>query len=125
MANKEYIEYVEKHGYHFTDSLAEYASKMMQNANGQQHSWTTGQVKKAMDSLGYTIPSNITPGDVAYLANMYYADFFPEPLKDETSCLKAAYKIANDPDGYDGMIFCRWVADMIGKSAKINWEKFI
>lgn len=27
--------------------------------------------------------------------------------------------------GYDGMIFCRWVADMIGKSAKINWEKFI
>ena len=125
MADEGYLEYVEKHGYHFTDSLAEYASKMMQNANGQQHSWTTGQVKKSMDSLGFTIPSNITPGDVAYLANMYYADFFPEPLKDETSCLKAAYKIANDPDGYDGMIFCRWVADMIGKSAKINWGKFI
>lgn len=32
---------------------------------------------------------------------------------------------ANDPDGYEGMIFCRWTADAIGKAISINWEKFI
>lgn len=124
-SQEEYSEYVEKHGYHFTDALAEYASKMMQNANGQQHSWTASQVKKAMEGLGLTIPGHVTTGDAAYLANMYYADLFPDSLKDEASCLRAAHKVANDPDGYEGMIFCRWVADVIGKSTKIDWKKFI
>ena len=98
---------------------------MMENANGQSHSWTTSQVKKSMESLGLTIPSHVTHGDAAYLANMYYADLYPDPLKDEASCLRAAYKVANDPDGYEGMIFCRWTADVIGKTISINWEKFV
>lgn len=97
----------------------------MENANGQQHTWTTSQVKKSMESLGLTIPSHVTHGDAAYLANMYYADLYPDPLKDEASCLRAAYKVANDPDGYDGMIFCRWTADAIGKAIKLDWEKFV
>ena len=53
------------------------------------------------------------------------ADLYPDPLKDEASCLRAAYKVANDPDGYEGMIFCRWTADAIGKAISINWKKFI
>ena len=98
---------------------------MMVNANDQQHSWTASQVKKSMESLGLSIPGKVTNGDVTYLANMYYADLYPDPLKDEASCLRAAYKVANDPDGYEGMIFCRWTADAIGKAISINWEKFI
>lgn len=125
MSAKGYSEYVNKHGYHFTNELAEHVSAMMENADGQHHSWTVSQVKKSMESLGLNIPSHVTPGDVAYLANMYYADLYPDPLKDEVSCLKAAYKIANDPDGYEGMIFCRWTADAIGKAIKIDWEKFV
>lgn len=82
-------------------------------------------IKKSMESLGLTIPKHVTHGDAAYLANMYYADLYPDPLKDEASCLRAAYKIANDPDGYDGMIFCRWTADAIGKAIKLDWEKFV
>lgn len=115
--------FVKKHGYHFTDALAEHVSKMMENANGQQHTWTTSQVKKSMESLGLTIPSHVTHGDAAYLANMYYADLYPDPLKDEASCLRAAYKVANDPDGYEGMIFCRWTADAIGKSNQVGLGK--
>lgn len=63
MSAKGYSEYVKKHGYHFTDALAEHVSKMMENAN--------------------------------------------------------------DPDGYEGMIFCRWTADAIGKAIKLDWEKFV
>lgn len=125
LMSDDFDEYVKKHGYHFTEALAEHVSKMMENSNGQQHSWTAAQVKKSMDGLGLTIPSNVTIGDATYLANMYYADLYPDPLKDEASCLRAAYKVANDPDGYEGMIFCRWTADAIGKSIDINWKKFI
>ena len=120
-----YSKYIEKYGYHFTDALAEHVSRMMINASGQSHSWTASQVKKSMESLSLTIPEKVTTGDVTYLANMYYSDFYPDPLKDEASCLRAAYKVANDPDGYEGMTFCRWTADVIGKAIKIDWEKFI
>lgn len=94
----------------------------MVNANGQQHSWTASQVKKSMESLGLSIPGKVTTGDVTYAANMAYADFYSDPLKDEAACLRYAHKVANDPDGYDGMIFCRWTADAIGKVIKLDWE---
>ena len=47
-------------------------------------------------------------------------------LTSEVEAQKAnAHKVANDPDGYDGMIFCRWTADAIGKAIKLDWEKFV
>lgn len=126
--DEEFEEYVEKHGYHFTETLAEHISKKMVNANGATHSWNASQVKGAMESLGlYPLGNNKTEatlGDLTYLANMYYADFYPDVLKDEASCLKAAYKIATDPDGYKGMVFCRWTADAIGLDVQIEWKKF-
>lgn len=129
LMSDEFEEYVKKHGYHFTEALAEHVSKMMVNANGQEHSWTAAQVKKAMESLGLMpfgkTKTEATLGDVTYLANMYYADLYPDPFKDEASCLRAAYKIAVDPDGYKGLVFCRWTADAIGLAINIDWKKFI
>lgn len=123
--DKGYKDYLSKHGKHFTEALAEHASKMMVNSNGQSHSWTSSQVKDAMKNLGLNIPSKSTIGDLTYAANMAYADFFPDPLKDETSCLRYAYRLANDPDGYEGMIFCRWIADIKNKGKEIDWELYI
>ena len=129
LMSDEFDEYVKKHGYHFTEALAEHVSGMMENANGEQHSWTTAQVKKAMEGLGLMpigkTKSEATLGDITYLANMYYADLYPDPFKDEVSCLRAAYRIAVDPDGYKGMVFCRWTADAIGKAIDIDWKKFV
>jgi hypothetical protein len=129
MSAEGYSKYVEKHGYHFTEALAEHVSKMMENANEQEHSWTASQIKKAMEGLNLLLPhttkTEATTGDITYLANMYYADLYPDVLKDETACIKAAYKIAMDPDGYKGQIFCRWTADAIGLAVSIDWKKFI
>ena len=79
----------------------------------------------ASASKAQNIIDKVTTGDVTYAANMAYADFYPDPLKDEAACLRYAHKVANDPDGYDGMIFCRWAADAIGKAIKLDWEKFV
>ena len=129
LMSDEFDEYVKKHGYHFTEALAEHISKMMVNANGQEHSWSAAQVKKAMEDLGLMplgkTKTEATLGDATYLANMYYSDLYSDVLKDEVSCLRAAHKIAIDPDGYKGMIFCRWTADAIGKGLSINWKKFM
>lgn len=125
MSAKGFVDYVKKHGYHFTEELAEHVSKMMVNANGQQHSWTAAQVNKTLGSLGLMLPDKVTLGDATYLANMYYADLYPDPLKDEASCIRAAYKTTHDIDGYEGQTFCRWTSDAIGKAVKIDWEKFV
>lgn len=126
MSDAGFKKYIKKHGYHFTDMLAEHISNKMINDNGQQHTWKALEVKKAMEGLGLNIPyDSVTLGDVTYLANMYYSDFYPDILKSEVECLKAAYKIAVDIDGYNGMAFCRWISDAVGKNIKINWLKFI
>lgn len=113
--------YIEKHGPHFTECLAEYASKQMENANGKEHTWKPSEVKMALSEDGLKIPGHATLGDVTYVANMAYADF---SLKDDL-CMKLAYDTANDPDGYDGMIFNRWLSDILGKGVNINWREFI
>lgn len=54
---------------------------------------------------------------------MAYADFYPE-LLNEHQCIKYAAAVANDKDGYTGIRFCRWVADVVGKKENIDWDKF-
>lgn len=118
--------YTNKHGYHFTERLANIASEMMTNANGKSHMWTPEQIEKTMKLYGLTNKGNCTLGDLTYLANMAYADLYPSVLKDEVSCLRYAIAMANDPDGYDGMPFNRWVSDLkkTNRMNRIQWEKY-
>lgn len=129
MSAKGFSDYVAKNGYHFTDKLADHVTMLLDNANSEEHNWTTEQVKTSLRALGFNglgkNRNKLTYGDIAYMANLYYSDLYPEVIKEETSCLKGAYKMANDPDGYDGIVFCRWTSDAIGKAISIDWEKFI
>lgn len=124
--SEDFHAYIKEYGPHFTEALAEYASKAMENANGSKHSWSAQQVKKVINDLGYAKDlEHVSLGDLTYTANMAYADFFSDPIKDEAGCIMYAHKVANDPDGYKGMIFWRWVSDMIGKEKRLNWKYFI
>lgn len=79
------------------------------------------QIRQATNEMA--IPKGTTIGDFLYLANMAYADFYPAVVKTEEDCIKYALAVANDPDGYEGMPFCRWTADLIGTGRQIDWEK--
>lgn len=72
-----------------------------------------------------TTKNNETCGDMAYTANMAYADFYPAVLDTVDKCVTYAKLVASDPDGYKGMEFMRWTNDAIGKSLTLNWEDFI
>lgn len=118
--------YVNRHGYHFTDKLAQAASEMMVNSNGSSHKWTPEQIEKTMKMYGLKCRGNCTLGDLTYLSNMAYADLYPSVLKDEISCLRYAIAMADDPDGYEGMVFNRWKSDLkkSGREHRIQWEKY-
>lgn len=122
----EYRKYKEKHGEHFCDKLAVWASKRMDNAHGDKaHSWTVEEVKAAFEKLGFKKPETSTWGDVAYSANMAYADYFGGSIKTEADALRYAYEDVSDPDGYPGKIFNRWLSDVMGKEVAVPWSDFL
>lgn len=61
------------------------------------------------------LPQGVNWGDITYLANMAYADFYPDIIKSEALCIDYAVSVAEDPDGYEGIAFLRYVADRKGK----------
>lgn len=69
------------------------------------------------------ISNGTTIGDILYLANMAYSDFYQKVIKTESDCVQYAIAVDSDPDGYEGMAFCRWTEDIIGKGITIDWEK--
>lgn len=123
--NKYYDRYIENHGHHFTTELADYVTKLMENADKSKHNWSAEDVSNALKEMGVKIPATSTIGDVAYSANMAYADYYPDVLPAVNMCLKYAEVTANDPDGYEGMVFNRWLADAMSNDMNIDWKMFI
>jgi hypothetical protein len=121
MGSEDFIEYVNKHGYHFSDDLATFACKAMENTDGSYHIWTPEEVKQALGRVSFSNRNNCTIGDLTYLANMAYADFYPKVIGNVDGCLSYAVSIADDPDGYEGMVFMRYLSDVIGKEIKVKW----
>lgn len=125
MSAKGYIEYVKKHGYHFTEKLAEYVSKMLYDEKPQLQYIPESQILDLLDTYRIDLNGKATLGDIVYATNFAHSTFYPELLKDMRACLIHACKVVLSANAYDGVIFCRWTADVIGKALKIDWEKFI
>lgn len=121
----EYKKYVKIHDHHFNNELSEHVSKMMENSNGSKHSWTCEQVKQELMLRNVQDYGHCSLGDITYLANMAYADFFPNVLETEQACIKYAIAVAQDVDGYEGIAFCRWMADVKNKDIEIDWEHYV
>ena len=119
-----YDSYIKKYGSHFSPLLFKYATDHIENKNKTNHKWSVEQIKDAINRLGYTIPTTSVIEDIAYTANMAYADFYPDLLT-EDQCIEYAMNVANDIDGYEGIQLYRWIADQMGKNVNINWGQFI
>lgn len=72
----------------FNLKFVDYASKKMVNASGNAHSWTTEQLRNVLGP--FTPTHNETSGDIAYTANMAYADFYPAVLDTVDKCITYA-----------------------------------
>lgn len=120
-----YQDYKMKHGEHFTEELAAWASGKMKNVSGEAHTWTTDQVRAAFGQLGLTLPKDTTWGDATYAANMAYADYFGKSLYSEADCIRHAHAELADPDGYPSKTFSRWLADNMGLGIDVDWAKFV
>jgi hypothetical protein len=57
---------------------------------------------------------------------MCRADFFGKsiPADDMHLCLYIK-DVIDDPDGYDGQIFNRWLSDIKGMHIPVDWSEFV
>lgn len=120
----DFFAYLDEHGPHFSKKLCEYAVSNMENADGSKHRYSKEEVKELLKRNGVTV-KKASEYDCCFVANMAYADFFPEPLRNEFDIAMYVKKYIDDPDGYEGIAFSRYLADLKRTGTYIDWEEMI
>lgn len=117
--------YLSYYGYHFSPAMARWAVEHMVPRNGGRMKMMD---KEAVEKLlsDHEIDYRMAKGhDLVYIANMIVADRWGSSVKDEDQLALAIKDEMDDPDGYDGMAFSRFLADCNAKGVPIVWEDMI
>lgn len=123
------VNYMRYNGAHFSKALAEFACKHMYKkgntgANMPIPMTTKEQVESMLKDNGVELENNQLY-DHVYVANMCKADFFGSSIEDNKHMAKYIKDVIDDQDGYDGMVFNRFIADCARKGVVIDWEEML
>lgn len=120
------INYLRYNGRHFNKKLCEFAISKMKHRSS-----STGELdklvpisKETLDSLLKSYKVDIKHNelyDYLYVANMCKADFLGSSVPDEQHLCRYVKDVIDDVDGYDGLVFNRWYADMCRIGVPISW----
>lgn len=127
--HKDKNEYVNKYGHHFNKHTLNFAVSQMyylDNEGNEVDITPSGEsdLHKLMEIYGITI-QNYHLYDCLYVLNMAKADFLDSSIEDDKHLILYVKDLIDDPDGYEGLVFNRWCADLKGKGIEINWHDFI
>lgn len=124
------VNYLRYNGRHFNKKLCDFAVSKMKARNP-----STGEVvklvlitKEAIDTMlkaNRIVLEENQLYDYVYVANMCKADFLGSSIPDEKHLCKYVKDVIDDVDGYDGLVFNRWYADMCRKGIPIEWHDMI
>lgn len=122
---KGFKKYMRLYGPHFTKALCEFAVDMMEDDNGQITPFTKVELEQKMQQQNIKLQYNKYE-DFVYVANMCKADFLGKSVPDDDQHLCMYIKnVIDDPDGYDGQPFYRWLSDMEHMNIVIDWDEFV
>ena len=123
-------QYLSFYGYHFNKKLYEYAVSEMKKVDrmtGKEEKVNPvliDELEKALSRYKVDIPSECLY-DAAYLASMVDADFFGSSIEDDKHMMLYIKDVLCDPDGYDGIVFCRYLAVCSAKGCVIFWDRML
>lgn len=119
------VNYMRHYGPHFNRKLFEFAVSKMSKEDGKEITpYNKEQVKTILMRYGIVL-KNDQLYDSAYVASMCKADFLGSSVPDESHLALYIKDVIDDPDGYDGMVFNRWYADMCYSGIAIDWEEML
>ena len=122
---KSYKKYQRLFGPHFTKELCNFAVSMMEDENGPITPFTKQEVEGKLNAYGIKLKYNKLY-DFVYVANMCKADFLGSAVpNDDQHLCEYIKKVVDDPDGYDGQVFNRWLSDVEGMHIPVDWSEFV
>lgn len=124
-ATKYYRKYLRLYGPHFTKELCDFAVSLMKDDKGEITPITKKQLEEKLKAQNITLQYDVMH-DAVYVANMCKADYLgiAMPDSDYNLCMYVKRTI-DDPDGYDGQPFNRWLSDIEGMHVPIDWSEFV
>ncbi len=122
---KHYRKYQRLYGPHFTKELCSFAVSLMEDKNGHITPITKQQLEEKLKAQNITLEYDQLY-DAVYVANMCKADYIGDavPDNDYNLCMYVK-KTIDDPDGYDGQPFNRWMSDIEGMHIPVDWSEFV
>ena len=122
---KHYRKYQRLYGPHFTKELCDFAVSLMEDDKGSITPITKQQLEEKLKVQNITLEYNKLY-DAVYVANMCKADYLGDavPNNDYNLCMYVK-KTIDDPDGYDGQPFNRWMSDIEGMHIPVDWSEFV
>jgi len=120
--------YLSHNGPHFNKEAFEFAISNMYKDEDEDKDDFKPIDKRQVDAIlaKYNIKiKNNKLYDAAYVANMCIADYLNSSIANEQLMAKFIKDTLDDPDGCEGLIFNRWIADMKWIGIPIPWDEFI
>lgn len=118
------INYLRYNGPHFTKKLLAFAVSLMSKGDKPFKKYKKEDVDELLKIYGITLENNQLY-DYVYIANMASSDFLGSSIITEDNLAKYIKDVIDDPDGYDGLPFTRWYADLCKKGIPIDWEEML
>lgn len=120
-----YREYRRRHGCHFSRGLCEFAvGRMKLDGDKPISALSKEEVEKILKDSKVEV-RNVQGYDHVFAANMCLADYLNESVPDIEHLALYVKNVIDDPDGYDGIVFCRWIADVVAKKVEVPWEEMV
>lgn len=117
-------EYLSQNGWHFNKKMCQWAVERMRKDDKPITPLSKEEVEGMLQKNSIMLKNNVGY-DHVYVANMCKADFFGSSITDETRFARYIKDVIDDSDGYDGMVFTRFYADLIGSGTPVMWEDMI
>lgn len=120
------VNYLRYNGPHFNKKLLDFAVSKMTKQNGVPIvPFKKEEVEQKLKTAGIQLKS-VQLYDHVFVADMCRADYLGSSIPNDDVHIALYVKdVIDDPDGYDGLPFNRWYADMCRKGIVINWEEMI
>lgn len=120
-----YGKYLRLYGPHFTKDLCDFAVSMMEDEQGSITPITKQELENKLKAQNIKLEYD-QMYDAVYVANMCKADYLGTavPNTDYSLCMYVK-KTIDDPDGYDGQPFNRWMSDIRGMHIEVDWSRFV
>ena len=97
----------------------------MKNENGEISPMTKQEINDKLIAQNVKLEYNRLY-DYVYVANMCKADFLGKSVPNDDAHLCMYVKnVIDDPDGYDGQVFFRWLSDVKHMGIPVDWSEFV